>query len=263
MPGLQRFVSRRARPRAGDDSVVATDAADPGPPRVVRGSPERWPDANLLERAAQATARLAFGAILRFYVGLRVEGLEQVPDDGPFIAVSNHNSHIDAAALLVLLGRRGRPVHPVAAQDYFFKTPLRSRLSRTFLSAVPFSRQTPSPASLELAVGLLRRGHSLIFFPEGGRSTDGRLGDFKRGVGLVALKSGVPIVPVRMSGSFQALPKGSYFPRRHRVHVRFGAPIRSLEYLDSEAVDPARRLTDDVRAAVERLAGEAEERCPA
>jgi 1-acyl-sn-glycerol-3-phosphate acyltransferase len=257
VPGLQRFVLRRARQRANGNAAV-TAAAGSSTPRVARVSPESWPDANLIERAAQATTRLVFGAILRFYVGLRVDGLEQVPNDGPFIAVSNHNSHIDAAALLVLLGKAGRPVHPVAAQDYFFSTPLRSRLSRNLLSAVPFSRQTPSPASLGLAVSLLRRGHSLIFFPEGGRSTDGRLRDFKRGVGLVALKSGVPIVPVRVSGSFRALPKGSYFPRRHRVHVRFGAPISSLEYLTNDgAVDPARRLTDDVRAAVERLAVEA------
>jgi 1-acyl-sn-glycerol-3-phosphate acyltransferase len=207
---------------------------------------------------ARALTRRLFGLGFRFYLGMTCEGLEHVPKSGPFLVASNHNSHVDTAALLVLLGKGGRPIHPVAAKDYFFRSPWRSWASRLFLGAIPFDRQSAALESLGLAVELLRREHALIFFPEGGRSQDGKIRPFKRGIGFLALESGVPILPVRIEGSFQALPKGRFFLRRHPIRVRIGPPISMEPYLQvvgpPGAQELARRVTEEVEMAVKALA---------
>ena len=97
----------------------------------------------------------------------------------------------------------------------------------------------------------------LIFYPEGGRTTTGGIQPFKPGVGLLAIESGAPIIPVHISGSFEALAKGKSIPKRHPIHVRFGTPILAETYLNGD--DPnspqeiARRITDDVQKAVINL----------
>ena len=96
----------------------------------------------------------------------------------------------------------------------------------------------------------------MIFFPEGGRSQNGKLRPFKRGVGMLALESGAPLLPVRIEGSFGVLPKGGFFLKRHSVHVRIGPPI-SAESYDSRdtgsSQEAMRRLSEDAHQAVEAL----------
>ena len=219
---------------------------------------EFWMGATLPGTICRTLTRCAFGVSIRLYLGITCEGLEHVPRTGAFIVAGNHNSHVDTAALLALLGKGGRPIHPVAARDYFFRTPLLSWASRMFLGAVPFDRQSQAVESLGLAIELLRRRHSLIYFPEGGRSEDGKLRSFKRGIGVLALESGAPVVPVRIEGSFKVLPKGRFFPRPHHIRVRFAPPISVEAYGKSgEAPSPQeliRRVSEDTRQAVETLA---------
>jgi 1-acyl-sn-glycerol-3-phosphate acyltransferase len=134
---------------------------------------------------------------------------------------------------------------------------LTSWVSHTFIDAIPFDRRARFSQSLGLGVALLRENHSLLFFPEGGRSTTGKMRPFKSGIGVLALESGAPIVPARISGSFEALAKGRWFPKRHGIHVRFGAPIAVEPYLpshgDGDMPELARKITDDVQKAVEAL----------
>ena len=129
--------------------------------------------------------------------------------------------------------------------------------SRTLIDAVPFDRQGLATESLGLAIALLRRDHSLIYFPEGGRSATGEMQPFRAGIGLLAIESGAPVIPANVSGTYEALPKGSSFPKHHPIRVRFGAPISMQPYLQSrgdEGVqDLARRITEDVQKAVEAL----------
>ena len=79
---------------------------------------------------------------------------------------------------------------------------------------------------------------------------------FKAGIGVLALESGAPIVPARITGSYEAMAKGMWFPRRHKIHVRFGSAISVKPYLQSDNGDTAelaRRVTDEVQKAVEGL----------
>jgi 1-acyl-sn-glycerol-3-phosphate acyltransferase len=249
VPGVQKYVLGMARePAPPAMTVVMSERSGRGVTPALSG-----PTARVMQR----TTRSAFGLILRHYLHMTWEGLENADGAAPFIAVSNHSSHADAAALMVLLNRPGRIVRPVAARDYFFSTPIRGWLSRTFLDAVPIERQLLSASTVSLAVSLLRRGHSLIYFPEGGRSSDGTIGEFKRGAAVTALAAGVPVLPIHISGSFDALPKGRWFPRRHALHVRIGRPISTQPYLGRDTTaslqDRARRLTDDVHHAVRQL----------
>ena len=218
---------------------------------------KRWLGARWLWRPVRAAIRWLVGLGYRYYLGFQCGGLEHVPASGPFIVASNHSSHLDTGALMTVLGKRIHDLHPVAAQDYFFRDRLWSWASRTLIDAIPLNRQTLSTEGLGLAVALLRQNHSLLYYPEGGRSATGEMQPFKTGIGLLAVESGAPIVPANISGSFEALAKGRWLPKRHSIRVRIGAPIYVEPYLQSQGSQPpqelAKRITEDVQKAVEAL----------
>ena len=193
---------------------------------------------------------------LRLYNKLSSDGMQNIPSSGPYILASNHCSHFDTGVLMTLLYRGGK-VHPMAAKDYFFRNRLSGWIVRNFVDAAPFDRHSHTPESLSLALGLLSRDHSLLYFPEGGRSPDGAMRKLKPGVGLLALESGVPVVPAYISGSFETLPKGHTFPKPHPIHVQFGPPLYSEPFLRSangeSASELARRFTDEIERAVQAL----------
>ena len=117
--------------------------------------------------------------------------------------------------------------------------------------AFPFGRTAHVRASLERLAGFLDDGWNVIVFPEGTRSPDGRLGEMKEGIGLLATSLGVPIVPVHVAGAHAILPKGRALPRRRagaRVRVRFGAPLRFEPGLSIH------EATERVGAAIRALA---------
>lgn len=193
---------------------------------------------------------------------LRLEclGVEHIPERGPFIVVANHTSHVDTGVLMTALGPLAGQVHPTAAADYWFRSRFLAWLLHATLGAIPFDRHARNvPKAVALAAQVLRNGHSLIFYPEGSRSEDGRLHEFRSTLGLLALASGAPILPVHISGAAEALPKGETFIKECSVRVRFG-PIRPVEHylgrLDRESVSTvAQHIAKDVRDAVIRLEG--------
>ena len=213
--------------------------------------------AQWLRRPARTATRWLWSIGYRRYLGIQIEGMERVPNSGPFIVVSNHNSHLDTGLLLVVLANRRRCLHPLAAKDYWFRNRFASWISHTFIDAVPFDRNAHFTQSLGLGVALLRENHSLLYFPEGGRSPTGEMRTFKAGIGVLALESRAQIVPARISGSYEAMAKGMWFPTRHKIRVRFGAPISIQPYLEShgdgDTPELARKITDDVQKAVEAL----------
>jgi len=166
---------------------------------------------------------------LRLVAPLRVEGLEHLCGDGPFLFAANHSSHLDAPLVLASLpGRLRLRLRVAAAADYFFNTRCKGALVRLTLNAFAFERKGPGrEASLEYAQHLLAGGQSVLIFPEGTRSQDGHMQPFKRGVGTLALAGSVPVIPIQIEGAHVAWPKGVRWPRRRRVQVvvRFGAPL--------------------------------------
>ena len=149
-----------------------------------------------------------------------VTGAENVPRSGGLLVVSNHVGTIDPPFTGAQLPRRD--LFFMAKSDYF-----RNPVARFFVvgyHAFPVVRGTPDRAALRQALGLLRQGHAVLVYPEGHRSPDGRLQRPHPGAGFLARSAGVPVLPVGVWGTEQALPLGSRRPRRVPVHLHFGRP---------------------------------------
>jgi 1-acyl-sn-glycerol-3-phosphate acyltransferase len=158
------------------------------------------------------------------------EGVEHVPRTGPAILASNHLSFADHFFLPALLDR---PVFFLGKSDYF------SGWKRYFFEGVgvmPVHRQggDAGEASLRKGAEILRAGRLLGIYPEGTRSPDGKLYRGKTGPVRLALRTGAPVVPVAMIGTFEVMPPGSSRPRLGRVGARFGRPLDFSRYAGRE-----------------------------
>jgi 1-acyl-sn-glycerol-3-phosphate acyltransferase len=199
-------------------------------------------------------AALTIRSWLRVYHRLEIVGTGNLPREGSFVMVANHSSHLDTLCLLAALPlRKLHRSFPAAAQDYFFVSVPRLAVAAVIVNALPFARQTHIRQSLDLSRQLLANpGNILILFPEGTRTTTGQLGDFKPGIGLLVAGTTTPVVPCRLTGAFEAWPKGKSIPRPRRVQLTIGTP-RTYETLPSGKESSA-QISEDLRRAVLALA---------
>jgi 1-acyl-sn-glycerol-3-phosphate acyltransferase len=186
------------------------------------------------------------------YCPLTVKGRDYLPE-GPFLLCSNHASHMDSAALMTASGRRFRTFALLGASDYFFHKQRIRWLVMPFMNVIPIDRR-PAPKTLAACLTMCHRfvretGGSLILYPEGTRSSDGRMRAFRSGVGLFAIELDLPLVPAFIEGTHNALPKGHSMPRPARVTVRFGPPLAMAAL--SRTAEPFRKRR---RLVVDQLA---------
>ncbi|MEE6139818.1 lysophospholipid acyltransferase family protein [Mycobacterium sp. 050128] len=140
---------------------------------------------------------------------------------GGCVVVANHSSHADTAVLLAALPPTARPVFGAAA-DYWFDVPVRRFVATSLAGILPVRRSGDGTyAALLAAAGpALKAGRTVVIYPEGTRSTDGTIGEFRSGAVRLARDCGVPIVPIAITGTADVLPKdGRYSPAPMRVHV--------------------------------------------
>lgn len=191
--------------------------------------------------------------LLRLLAPLQVEGVEHLQGEGPYIFAANHSSHADTPLVLAALPTSLRlRTRVAAAADYFFTNPWKGAFVSILLNAFAFQRRGPGrEASLERPAQLLGHRKNLLIFPEGTRSKDGRLQPFKWGVGKLAVAGPYAVIPMSIEGAHNILPKGSRWPRRQHVVVRFGAPLRF-----PPSADPA-QVTAQIEQAVKRLSSAA------
>lgn len=178
-----------------------------------------------MTRAFGGVCRGLARLLLRGWFRLRVVDQEHVPDSQPIIVLPNHCSYLDAPAVIAALPRA--QLHQSTwggATSVMFRNRFMRLLSRA-TRVIPVDPQRGSASSLALAAAALKRGDSLVWFPEGGISRTGRLQPFLPGIGLLLEAQPQPVVPVWIAGSREALPLGSWRPRFQRVTVRFGEPI--------------------------------------
>lgn len=176
-------------------------------------------------------------------VKLKVEGLKNIERAGPYIYMSNHQSYFDIFALLV-----GLPVNfKFLLKQELMKIPL---LGITMRQAgyINIDRGDPRKAvkSMNSAAERIRNGSSVLIFPEGTRSEDGRIGTFKKGGFHLALKSGCDIVPVTIVNSKGIVPKGNLRVNRGTIDMNIGRPIPVKDYSKKDINKLIERTRDSV-----------------
>jgi 1-acyl-sn-glycerol-3-phosphate acyltransferase len=176
---------------------------------------------------------------------VRYVGLEHIDRTAPQVFIANHQSMADIWALLAVLPPSSRFV----AKRELFRIPIFG-WALAAAGFVPIERSKHSGAlrSLDVAAERIRQGHSLVLFPEGTRTRDGRLRPFKKGAFHLALRAGVPVVPVAISGSFELLPPRTLRVHPGPVHVRFEPPLDVAPFQPTDHAG----LLEAVRATIAR-----------
>jgi 1-acyl-sn-glycerol-3-phosphate acyltransferase len=192
--------------------------------------------------------RAAVAPLVHRLFDLRVGGLEHVPASEPFILAANHHNYLDGVVLAVALPR---PLGFLVMPRVYRASPLHPVLHR-LIGSIRVEVDHPDPGALKRALRRLAAGHPVCIFPEGPFSREGRLVRGRPGVATLASRSGVPVIPAAIRGTFEALAgRRFYLPRRQRVEVRFGAPLRfgALSPQRGQRVEITRRIM----AEIERL----------
>jgi 1-acyl-sn-glycerol-3-phosphate acyltransferase len=158
--------------------------------------------------------------VTRLLFRLEARGAEHVPADGPVLLVANHSSFLDPP----LVGAATRRRLTFLAKAELFGVPGLGALIRR-LGAYPLRREGADPSALRTAQRVLEDGQALLVFPEGTRGDEGVLRPAKAGAALLAMHTGVPVVPVYVRGSGRAWPRGRRLPRPAKVMVTFGPPL--------------------------------------
>jgi 1-acyl-sn-glycerol-3-phosphate acyltransferase len=197
-------------------------------------------------RVARAWARTLLAASR---VQVKVEGLETILPNGSYVFISNHLSFLDTPVVLANIPVQFR----FLAKRGLFQVPfLGQHLSRA--GHIPVPREDPRAAvrTMQLAAETIQRKKiSLLIFPEGGRSHDGELQPFKEGGAYIAIRAGVPVVPIAINGTRELLPWGSGVVLSGNVSLRILKPI---ETTDLSLKDRA-RLTERVRTLIAQELG--------
>jgi long-chain acyl-CoA synthetase len=189
----------------------------------------------------------------------KVTGRAFIPFNRPTLVAANHASHLDMGLVKYALGSYGEGVVSLAAQDYFFEgNRWRKAYFENLTNLVPMARSGSLRQSLRQAGRLLEEGKTVLIFPEGTRSADGEVAEFKSAVGYLALTHGIDVLPVYLGGTFGALPRGASVLRRRDVSAHIGPPLE-VEHLrrltrGMTSSDASRAVSELARRAVLALA---------
>ncbi|MCU1566282.1 MAG: 1-acyl-sn-glycerol-3-phosphate acyltransferase [Pseudarthrobacter sp.] len=203
--------------------------------------------------------RIFLGPLVRLLFRPWVKGLDNIPAEGAAIIASNHLSFSDSIFMPLMVRR---PVVFLAKSEYFTGTGIKGRLTALFFrltNQLPMDRSggAASEASLSAGMEVLSHGGLLGIYPEGTRSPDARLYRGKVGVARLALKAGVPVIPVAMIGTDKVQPIGKRLPNIRRIGMIFGEPLDFAKYreqADDRIVQ--RQVTDEIMFELMRLSGQ-------
>ncbi|HEX7357133.1 MAG TPA: 1-acyl-sn-glycerol-3-phosphate acyltransferase, partial [Ignavibacteriaceae bacterium] len=177
--------------------------------------PESWFTHNLMKNFAKV--------FLKLYFRLKGEGLENIPE-APFIIAPNHQSFFDGLFVAVFLKNK------LMKQTYFYakEKHIKNKIVK-FIAAknnVIVMDLSDLKTSLQKMAEVLKRGKNIIIFPEGTRTQSGKIGDFKKTFAILSRELNVPIVPVAINGAYDALPRGTHFPKPWtKINIKFLDPV--------------------------------------
>jgi 1-acyl-sn-glycerol-3-phosphate acyltransferase len=183
-------------------------------------------------------------------------GANNIPKSGNAVIASNHMSHLDGIIINSITAfHTRRKINFLAAEDVYNKNFL-FRFLCNLANCIPVKRATSDRVALLKVIKLLKKGNLVGLFPEGQRSRDGKIGEAKLGVAIMALKSGAPIIPLAISGTFEAFPRKTKFIRPVKVTMKFGAPLKydiekkpskeRINFVKDEIMDNIQELYSDI-----------------
>lgn len=236
------------------ENLVGTERASLRPQQLVKsryaiegrtaGSSESAKKPLVLPEPVQEQGKRLIGKLQDLFYGdvmrSKVVGRAFIPHNRNTIVVANHVSHLDMGFVRHALGKYGEDITSLAAQDYFFeKNTLQRAFFENLTNLKAVDRKGGLRASERQAGEILSHGKTMLIFPEGTRSTDGELHEFKPLLGHLALTYGVDILPLYLKGTREAMPKGAKVPMSRELEARIGPPI---------TVADMRRLTKGLSA---------------
>lgn len=196
--------------------------------------PKSWPSLFVISRFAKA--------MCKWYFNLKAKGVENIPAEGPFIMAPNHQSYFDGLFVASFLDKQQ------VNRSYFYAK--QQHVQGWFAKGMASHHnivvldQSNLKESIQTLGEVLKQGRNVIVFPEGTRTNDGKLGDFKKMFAILSKELGVPVLPVAISGAYEAMPKGQHTPKRVDVTVEY-LPVITPE--EGQSYD---ELSEKVRSTI-------------
>lgn len=186
----------------------------------------------------------AFKLMLKIYNRLEIKGRENIPGSGPFIIAPNHQSMIDGPIAVSGLS------HKQLRNSYFYATEnhVKSGVRRQMAQRnnIIIMEMSNLKESIQKLSAVLRSGKNIIIFPEGSRTHDGTVGNFKKTYAILSKELNVPILPVAITGAFEAMPRGKKYFRPHKITVEYLPVIQPTEHISYD------ELSNKVRAVIDK-----------
>jgi 1-acyl-sn-glycerol-3-phosphate acyltransferase len=217
-------------------------APPPTPYDLVRDS--------LLLKIARLMLHVFTRLFLRCYNNLEIIGKENIMDCQPYIITPNHSSHLDAPVVFASLPLlRINRTYTLAAKDYFFNQWFVSFFARLMANVIPVDRTGIETRGLILCFSKIRKGNSILLFPEGTRSQNGSINPFQKGAIVLSKKAHLPIIPAYIKGSFESLPKSRHIPKRKKISLVLGQAVQYWDgaFTSMDDNDASRDLEERVR----------------
>ena len=189
--------------------------------------------------------RLFSLTFFKFFHSFRTSGTENLPP-GPLILAPNHASYLDPPATGCGLFR----VTYYLARHTLFKPPIASWLLPS-IGSIPVNQNSPGPSSLKNIFEVFKNKGTLVLFPEGQRTFDGNLRKAEPGIGMIAARANVPVVPVHIIGSREAMPRNGRWHPFRPIRVVYGKPMRFTG--DPKNREDFQKFADEIMSAISKL----------
>ena len=186
--------------------------------------------------------------VLGFFFRVRAYGQESLPVEGGALLLSNHQSYLDPP----LIGIAARRPLVYMARDTLFSNPLFAAVL-SLVGVFPVKRGKSDKDAIRLAIEHLKAGEILVMFPEGRRTSDGRLQPIKGGFRLLVRRARVPVIPVAVDGTYGAWPRSRLLPRPRQVRINYGVPVPPEEFENLSDDEAGQRLTREISFLFEKL----------
>jgi long-chain acyl-CoA synthetase len=245
----------------GAESRGGITYAEPlyNPEQVLTEAQRHWlePQATVMQMLANGSYYLN-RAVMKGLFRARARGLEHLPTRTPYVIAPNHASYLDAFAIASVLElARMRQTYWAGWAGVAFNSRFKRAFSRV-AHVLPIEQGRAASSSLAFGAAVLSRKQNLAWFPEGERSAGGELMSFKPGLGILLDHFQVPVVPVYIQGSFEALPKSRLWPRFVPITVVFGRSCHPRELAaEGEGSQPYERIVNALRARIVTLRDQA------